>query len=387
MSSLHRRSLLGAAAALSFAAPGRAAGAASAANAPAAQSAQTARFGAALPLTGAYALQGDEALRGIRLAVESVNAAGGIGGKPIALTPGDMPAQSSAAAAVNGLVSKAHANILFGSGASALSYPATAAAELAQVPFIELNAPADGLMTRGFKYLLRTAPNTSMTGSLAADTVQARFKGRRLGLLFNTGATGGAIAAAAIAALNAAQLPIALAAGYPEDAVDLYEQVGRMMRAKVEVLLHAAGPDDTLALFQAMKSQNWRAGALIGCGEGYGLRDTAQALDGALNGTLVIATPFYPGPARQVAQAYQARFGVPPRSAASCTAFVGAKLVFDTLNTAGGDPAKLLPALRKVKLAPGALVNGFGAEFDATGQNTASFVTLQLWKDGALVPA
>ena len=384
MSSLHRRSLLGAAAAFSLAAQGRAA---TKGGTPAGAPAPAPQFGAALPLTGAYALEGDEVLRGIQLAVEMVNAAGGIAGKPISLTPADMPAQPGAGAAVNGLIANAHANILFGSGTSALSYPATAAAELAQTPFIELTAPADGIMTRGFKYLLRTAPDTSMAGGLAAATIQSRFAGRKLGLLFNTGATGGAIAAAFIAALNAAKLPIALSAGYPEDTADLYEPAGRMMRAKVDVLLHAAGPDDALALFQAMKTLNWRPASLIGCGNGYGLRDTAQALGEVLNGTLVIAPPFYPGPAEKIAAAYQARYGVKPRSAESCTAYVGAKLVLDTLNAAGGDTAKLLAALRQVKLPPGALANGFGATFDASGQNTASFVTLQLWKDGALIPA
>lgn len=384
MPSFHRRSLLGAAAALSLAAPGRAA---SAGGAQGPKPAPAPRFGAALPLTGANALEGDEALRGIELAVDSVNAAGGVAGKPISLTPGDIPVQSAAANAVNGLISNMHANVLFGSGTSALSYPATAAAELAQVPFVELTAPADGIMARGFKFLLRTAPTTSMVGKLASGTIQARFSGRRLGLLFNTGATGGAIAAAVIAALKAAKLPIILAAGYPEDAVDLYDQAGRMMRAKVDVLLHAAGSDDTLALFQAMRSLNWRPASLIGCGNGYGLRDTELALGGELDGTLVIAPPFYPGPAGAVAAAYQARFGVPPRSAESCTAYVGAKLAFDALNSVGGDPAKLLAALRQVNLAPGILVNGFGAIFDTTGQNTASFVTLQRWKNSALIPA
>ncbi|MGE4480337.1 ABC transporter substrate-binding protein [Acidocella sp.] len=383
MSSLSRRSFLGAATTFGLAA--RAAGAATAGT-PAAP-AGAPKFGAALPLTGAYALEGDEALRGVLLAIEQVNAQGGIGGKPIALAQADMPSQSAAAGAVNGLISGAHANILFGSGTSALSYPATAAAELAQTPFIELTAPADGIMTRGFKFLLRTGPTTNMTGNLAAATIQARFAGRRLGLLFNTGATGGAIAAAAIAALATAKVPVTLSAGYPEDAADLYEQTGRMMRAKVDVLLHAAGPDDVLAFFQAMKVLNWTPGTLIGCGPGYELRDTAQALGNPLEGTLVIAAPFYPGEAGRIASAYEARFAVKPRSAQSCTAYVGAKLVFDTLNAAGADPSKLLAMMRKLNLPFGALANGFGASFDNTGQNTASFVTLQRWRNGTLIPA
>ncbi len=382
MHKFHRRKLLGAAASLCFAAPGRAANRGNDGN-----SVPMPRFGAALPLTGTYSLEGDETLRGIQLAVDATNAAGGVAGKPVSLAQIDMPSQPSASAAVNGLISKQRANILLGSGNAALSYPATAAAELAQTPFIELTAMADGIMTRGFKYLLRTCPTTAMAGALAADTIKSRFQRRKLGLLFNTGATAGAIAAAVISALNGAKLPITLAAGYPENAVDLTTEAGRMMRAKVDVLLHAAGPDDSLALFQAMKDLNWRPSALIGCGVGYGLRDTHEALGEALDGTLVIAPPFYPGPAKEIAAAYVARYAVPPRSAESCTAYVGAKLVFDTLNATDGSPAALLNAMRKLNLAPGTLVNGFGAKFDASGQNTASFVTLQRWRDGALVPA
>lgn len=344
-------------------------------------------LGAALPLTGPYGLQGDEVLRGLRLAVDAVNMTGGMAGRAINLALETMPTQSDAAMAVGHLISTDDVNILLGSGCSALSYPATAAAELAQVPFIELTAPADGIMSRGFKFLLRTGPNTSMIGQLAAQTVKSRFANRHLGLLFNTGATAGAIAASTIAALKVETQSVSLSIAYPEDAVDLLAQVGRMQRSGVEVLVHAAGPDDVLALFQAMQSLNWRPMVLIGCGEGYGLRDTRIALGSALDGTLVVASPLYPGKAASIAKAYEVKYGVPPRSAESCTAYVGAKLVLETLNTVQGDPSRLLGALRQLHLPSGALANGFGAVFDENGQNTASFVTLQRWKQGVLEPA
>lgn len=344
-------------------------------------------FGAALPLTGIYALQGDEVLRGVQLAIDEVNASGGVAGNSITLAVGNMPAQGDAAATVNHLISDKNANILFGSGSSVLSYPATAAAELAQTPFIELTAPADGIVSRGFKFLLRTGPDSSMTGQLAAATVKTRYPKKRLGLLFNTGATAGALAGAALAALKSEGQEVTLSIAYPEDAADLSAQAGRMMRAGVEILLHAAGPDDTLALFQALQNLNWRPKALIGCGAGYGLRDTQRALGSALDGTLVIAAPFYPDRAALIAKAYESKYAVPPRSAESCTAYVGAKLVFETLSNVSGDPSKLLEALRRLSLPRGTLANGFGAAFDESGQNKASFVTLQTWRGGGLVPA
>ena len=383
MVNMSRRFLVGGVAALGFAKASRADNVSVAAM----PQPVSACLGAALPLSGPYGLQGDEVLRGLQLAIGEVNAAGGVAGRVINLALENMAEQSDAVMAVGRLISTDDANILLGSGSSALSYPATAAAELAQVPFIELTAPADGIMNRGFKFLLRTGPDTSMIGELLAETVKTRFANRHLGLLFNTGATAGAIAASTITALKAETQPVSLSIAYPEDIADLLAQVGRMQRAGVEVLVHAAGPDDTLALFQAMQSLNWRPMVLIGCGEGYGLRDTRIALGSALDGTLVVAAPFYPGQAANIAKAYEARYGVPPRSAESCTAYVGAKLVLETLDAVQGDPSRLLSALRQLHLPRGALANGFGAAFDETGQNSASFVTLQRWQQGVLAPA
>lgn len=345
------------------------------------------QFGVALPLTGAYALQGDEVLRGIQLAVDAVNGQGGIVGQNVSMAYETMPSQASAAAVVNTLITQDNATILLGSGSSALSYSATAAAELAQVPFIELTAMADGIVNRRFKFLLRTGPETGMISQLAAETITTHYPGRPLGLLFNTGATAGAIAATTITALKAAKQPITLSIAYPEDEASLFTQVGRMMRAGVEVLFHAAGTDDSLALFEAMARLGWRPAVLIGCGEGYELRDTQIALGAALDGTLVIAAPFYPSGAASLKKAYEAKYGVPPRSADSCTAYVGAKLVFDTLNAVKGNTSKLLDAMHQLALPRGALINGFGADFDENGQNRASFVTLQNWRAGVLVPA
>jgi branched-chain amino acid transport system substrate-binding protein len=316
-----------------------------------------------------------------------VNAAGGIAGTQLRLVSADMPAPPDATAAVNGLIGNGHANVMFGSGDSALSFPASAAAELAQIPFIELTAPADGICARGFKFLLRTGPTTAMAAQLAADTLATRFAGRKIGLLYNSGITGTAFAAALNAALAAAKLQLTLVAGYPEDVEDLHDEAGRMMQAGVDVLLHAAGPNDTLGLALAANEVGWRLGALIGYGAGYGTSEIVAALPGAFSGTYVIAPPFYPDSAASVRAAYLARFGTAPRAADSLTAYAGAKLAFDTLNGVNGDASKLLAALRQANLQQGALVNGFGVQFDRNGQNTRAYVTLQQWRAGVLLPA
>jgi branched-chain amino acid transport system substrate-binding protein len=343
--------------------------------------------GALLPLSGAGSLTGDECLRGIQLAVDDINAGGGIVQRPVFFSAGDAVSQDAAQGAAKALIDSAHLAVLLGSGSSALSYPVSAAAELAQIPYIELNAPADGINGRGFKFLLRSCATTSMIAAVATGAIAARFKGKKIGLLFNTGATAGAIAAAALSTWQAQKITPLLVAGYPENVPDLHEPVSRLRRAGVEILLHAAGEDDVLQAFQAMQDIGWTPAAVVGCGDGYGLRETAFALGGAFDGTLVAAAPFYPPRAGYLAAAYQARYGMPPRSADSLTAYVGAKLVMDFFSGAGGDAGKLLDTLRRADISTGTLANGWGVQFDKSGQNTRSFATLQQWRGQALVNA
>jgi branched-chain amino acid transport system substrate-binding protein len=339
--------------------------------------------GVLLP-AGADGLLGDECFRGIEMAAADINQAGGIAGRNLALLPRGAFGQSDAGQVAKSLID-GHAAFLLGSGASSLSYPGSAAAELAQIPYIELNATADGITTRGFKFLLRTCHTSSMIAGVAVTAIMAQQGApKKLALLFNTGATSGAIAAAALAALAAARMPPLLTIGYPEDAADLHEPVARMSRAGADVLLHAGGPDDVLLLFQAMQNTGWRASAIYGCDEGYLLRETAYALGAAFDGVFAIGAPLYPPRAAYLADAYMARYGMPPRGAASLTAYVGAKLVFDTLNLQGGDVTKLLDGLRRTDLAAGTLANGFGVAFDKDGQNTRSFAVLQKWRGQVL---
>jgi branched-chain amino acid transport system substrate-binding protein len=339
--------------------------------------------GVALPLSGDLSLTGSEVFRGIELALAEINAEGGIAGQAVALVTADARGQNFTAMAVNGLV-RQHASVLFGGGSSDICYAASAAAELAQVPFIELDAPADGITGRGFGDLVRTSPTTTMIAQTAVAAMLKHHARAKIGILFNTGATGGAIAAAALAALAAAQKTPVLVIGYPADQADLHDQAGRLQRAGAEILLHAAGPSDVLGFYVAMQGSGWRPAAIFGCGDGYLLRETAFALGAVFDGTYVVGAPFYPPRAAYIAAAYQARYGQAPRAASSLSAFVGARLVFDVLNSVGGDPAKLLAALHRTDIPLGTLANGWGVAIDHNGQNTRNFVLLQQWRGQVL---
>ena len=90
--------------------------------------------GALFPFSGALALLGQESYRGLELAVNEINAAGGINGEKIQIVKADAVDPTQAVSETKRLISS---NVIgvFGSYASGISYAASPVTELAGVPY------------------------------------------------------------------------------------------------------------------------------------------------------------------------------------------------------------------------------------------------------------
>ncbi|SIR01678.1 MULTISPECIES: ABC transporter substrate-binding protein [Acidiphilium] len=374
---LSRRTLLGSGLAVAASRSGAAAVRSAAPSSP--------TLAALFPDQGAEALAGDEAWRGVTLAIADANR----GRKqPIRLIRADAtdPARTIATLA------KADPPAAFiGTSSSTLSFVATAAAELANIPYIELDAPADAITTRGFKMLVRTGltsaalaatTTTAIAGQIAPSWRKAAGE-LRIALLFDDGATNGAFAAAMLDLARQTKLPVVLTLGYATNTMDLASEIGRMQRAKIDLLIHAGRTEHVLLAYAAMATAGWRPRMIIGAGGGYAMSGLGFALGRAIENTMVVDTPLYDvsGPAAAIARAYRARYAAPPRSSASLTAYVGAQLVSGAL----GQDKPFRAALLATDRPRGALANGWGCAFNGQGQNRASFATLQQWRGGRLI--
>ena len=379
--SLSRRTLLGSGSAFAAAPALRTAGAARTSK-PA-----PITVGALFPASGPLSLPGDEAFRGVALAAARHHAASPV--REIRLIRAGAADAAGAARAAHRLIHHDHADVILGTCSSTLSFAASAIAELANIPYVELDAPADGITARGFKTLIRTGLTTTDLAKAAMSVIIGRRAAPRrhqtlkLALLFDVGATDGAFAAAMIAACKTAKLPVLMAGGYSADAANLARHVARMKRAGIDIVVHAGNPDGVLLFYEAMANLAWRPRLIIGTGTGYGLASTGFLLGSALDGALVISSPLYQadGPSARIARLYQDRFAAPPRSSASLNTYAGASLVFESLMAGGRLPGALATQVRQ----PGALANGWGFALNKAGQNTASFAALQQWRGGRLV--
>jgi branched-chain amino acid transport system substrate-binding protein len=393
-----RRSLL---AALALAAPrGVAAQVPGAATGNAPAAAAEWRFGALYPLSGGPALLGDESFRGLEMAVEERNAAGGLLGRPIRLLRADAPDEAAAVAETRRLMGQERAAILFGSYASPISFAATQVSETQGIPFFELGAIADGIMDRGFRNVFRTCPRASDFARVGAqavaqvlpsllDTPRARL---RVGLLHEDGLYGSSVAELQAAQLREANIQVAERIGYPVRSTDLAPAVQRLREASIDVLLHAAHQNDVILLFRNLREAGWRPRMIIGSGAGYSLSDTARSLGPAFEGVMNVDFTHYaisdrvaPGNAA-FAEAYKRRYGSDPRSGHSLANHFGAQVAFDAIQRAGSaDKEKVRAAVLATDVAEGTTATGWGAAFDERGQNTRARPWLMQWQDGRLV--
>ncbi|MDB5373580.1 MAG: amino acid-binding protein [Belnapia sp.] len=403
MSIIVRRPLLGGLAAL--AAPAARLHAQAPAPVPAqtpggAAAANELRIGALFPFSGGLALLGDESFRGLELAVEERNGAGGLLGRPIRLVKGDATGADQAIAELRRLQGVERVALAFGTFASHLAFAATQVAELAGLAYFELGAIADPITERGFRNLFRLCPRASDFARTSVAAIPDLLAGAwstpanvlRIAVLHEDGLYGQTVGGFQESQLQARGLNQVTRLGYPARSVELSAVLARLRAVGADVVLHTGYQNDILLFYRGMKEAGWRPRMVIGAGAGYSMTDTARSIGPEFDGTLdVDFTPFAvkdqlaPG-VQGVAELYRKRYGSEPRSGHSLAGYVGARLVLDALQRAGSlERERIRAALLATDVAEGSTATGWGARFDEKGQNLRARPLLAQWQGGRLV--
>ena len=358
------------------------------------------RLGALFPLSGNLALLGDESFRGLELAAEERNAAGGLLGRQIRLVKADATDASQAVAEARRLMGAEKVGAIFGSYGSQLALPASQVVELQGMTYLELGAISDALTERGFRGLFRTCPRASDFGRLSVAAItevlaplwQGEPAGIGIAILHEEGLYGQTVAGFQEAELKAHNLRQVEKLAYAPRAADLGAMVQRLRGAGAQLVLHTGFQNDILLFFRALQEARWLPRMVVGAGAGYSLAETARNIGPAFDGTLNVDFPQFevneraaPG-ARRFVEDYRRRYGSEPRSGHSLAAYVGARACLEAMQRAGGlDRDRLRPALLATDIAEGATANGWGLRFDEKGQNTRAQPALLQWQGGRLL--
>lgn len=354
-------------------------------------------LGALYPFTGGLALFGDESYRGLELAAEERNAAGGVSGHPLKLLKGDAVDPPAAIAEVKRLLGQEKVAAVFGTFAGPLVLAASQVTELAGVPYFELGAISEPVMERGFRFLFRSCPSARLFGASGVDVVSDTLAplwgvaptALRIAVLHEDGLYGNSVSGFQLARCKERGLNVIDKLAYNAATTDLSSAVQRLRGADATVVLHTGYQNDTVLFYRQMKQAGWLPRMVVGSGGGYALSDTASTIGPDFEGTLNVDFPPYatdpavaPG-LRDVEAAYEKKYGAKPRSGHSLANYVGAKLFLDALAHAGSaDKDKLREAVLALNVNLHATANGWGARFDDKGQNTLAWPFVAQWRAG-----
>jgi branched-chain amino acid transport system substrate-binding protein len=349
------------------------------------------RIGAVYPLSGSQGPGGVDEFDGARLAVQLVNADGGVNGQPIELVPIDTPAADAAPGAIAQLHDKG-VRLVLGSYGSTISEPAAEAAARRGMLFWETGAVGEMTGRGAGDLVFRVAPSGAILGRNAmafvadeyAPVLQVDPSRLRYALTLVDDAYGRAVAQGALQELHARGYDVVGTFGYDPRAVDMEAFVRRLTRSRPDVVFASAYLHDAIVMRREMVRQGLDVMVGIGTSSSYcmpafgstlgedavGLFASDKPASDALNERGL--TPAGRALLDRASAAYAARFAR-PMSAAALAGFSGAwALLHDVLSTAARPtPAAVATAANAVELPLGSLPNGSGLRFGRPGTVTA----------------
>ncbi|WP_191060948.1 ABC transporter substrate-binding protein [Geminicoccus harenae] len=359
------------------------------------------KFGALYPFSGELALLGEESFRGLELAVEQINANGGVQGEQVVLARGDAVDNNQAIGEARRLTSVESVAAIFGTYSSGRSMAASQVAELAGIPYFELGAVTADLTNRGFKYLFRTNPTAVQTGETTIDLVREVVapqlgvdpKELKIALLYEDSSFGASVGKYKLEAAQKHGLNVVQEHAYPASTVDMSSIILGLQQAEVDVVIQTSYLNDTVLFLRQAHEAGFQPKAFVGAGGGYSMQQAADSVGHDLiDGVFDVDFPQYkinpeaaPGIEEFVA-AYQKKYNQAPRSGHSLVNYAGSLAILEALDKAEGfEPDTIRETVAAMDVPIGQTATGYGVKFDENGQNTRAFYYGMQWQDGQLV--
>jgi ABC-type branched-subunit amino acid transport system substrate-binding protein len=229
------------------------------------------RIGAVFPLTSNAADLVRPELAGVQIAVDLVNADGGIAGRRVELEIRDLRSRSEADRVMADLRASG-AQIVIGAYSSELSIAASEAADRAGLLYWEAGAVADRLTGRGLPMVFRVGASGANLGANSAAFAATELASRlgkavgdlRIALAVADDEYAGSVADAAEATARAHGLPVVIRRSYSLALPDWPAVMADLAGARPDVIILASHIPDGIAFRQAMLEADLRVGALIG---------------------------------------------------------------------------------------------------------------------------
>jgi branched-chain amino acid transport system substrate-binding protein len=225
------------------------------------------------PITGPYAIFGEQMKRGAEFLISDINKRGGLLGQKINLTVGDDACDPKQAVAVANRAVTAGVKAVFGHYCSGSSIPASDVyheAGVIQITPASTNPKfTDDAAAKGWKNVFRTCGRDDFQGVVAGNFINERFKDKKVAILHDKSPYGKGLADATKSQINKLGIKEILYEGYNPGEKDYNAIVSRLKSVGAE--------------FVYIGGYHTEAGLILRQSRDAGL--TAQFMSGDANGS------------------------------------------------------------------------------------------------------
>jgi branched-chain amino acid transport system substrate-binding protein len=353
----------------------------------------TVKIGNIEPMSGPSATLGKQGKAAREMAVEEINAAGGVkslGGAKFELIYADSESKpEKGVAEAERLINTEKVHVLTGCWNSAVTYPTTAVAERYGIPFVVPVSVSDKITDQGFKNVFRIAAKDSWWTKdqfTFLKDLQSEFgtKIETLAFVYENGDWGKGFATQWKKLAEAAGYKVVMDEPYPSTTTDLSPVVQKIKRANPDVLMLVSNAADAILLTNTIAEYKVKVKAIVASGGGHAdpsflkaVGKNAQYLFDIVEWETDVNKPG----AKEANDKYKAKNGE-NLTGEAVDAYLAMYVIKDALErSASLEPAKIREALAATNLSsgPGMIVGYDAVKFDATGQNeNASPVIVQV---------
>jgi branched-chain amino acid transport system substrate-binding protein len=276
--------------------------------------AETVKVGVLLPLTGSQAKFGEIEKRSFEMAVEEINAKGGVNGKKIELLFEDDTGKPDVGrSAVEKLISREKVPVITGGYSSSVTAAATPVAQQFKVPFVVCTGSADDITEKKYDYIFRINPPASEYPNAVQSFLQEVAKDvKTVALLYENSAFGQSSSKSFEEEAKGLGLKIVVKEGYQAGAIDFKPILTKVKSANPDMIYMVSYVMDASLLMRQSKELRINPKMFVGGGAGFTLPEFAKsagdASDGVFSATLWIETLPFPG-AKEYFNKFQKRYG------------------------------------------------------------------------------
>ena len=357
----------------------------------------TVKVGSLLPLTGSFAESGQLIKQAVEMAIEEINAKGGVKsmkGARLTAVFGNSTSVDEANTETNRMISRDKVAAIVGAYSSGATISATVIAERNKVPFLVPNALADEITARGLKFVFKTVPHFSQYATNSAEMVRQLSGGqaKTCALVRENNFFGNVVGREFAKHMPSYDLRILKDNVFPTNPTTFEDVILSLKRDNPDVVFAGGEPSSITLLFkQLAELKYWPKMGWVGLGGGYTNPTTWSNLGKLGEGVIVINDWFpdmkMPG-SKEVNERFKKRSNGKDMLGNANTTYAGVHILHAALEKAAStDGVAIRNAMASLDLVLGPQTFMYErVKFDETGfMPRANMVAAQVTSSGPKV--